>query len=231
MIPRIIHYCWFGGKPEPDDVKRYVDGWRRLMPDWEIKRWDESNFPWERWLYSREAMGMNSWAFVADVCRMYALWEHGGVYLDTDMESLAPLDPFLDDHSFLGIDGDIPAMGIVGAEPATRWVGDFLKLYDRRHFVNFWGHPVRTPNPMLFSRYISPWLSPDDRPVAYEPEVFYPPIVDGIPRKGPHTVGVHHFAASWRSRRKLSTRAKVIAHGLVTRWLPKKRPDTQKNVL
>ncbi len=221
MIPKTLHYCWFGGQPEPEAVKRYIDGWRRLMPGWQVVRWDETNFPAASFTYAAEALAMKNWAFVADVARMWALWNHGGVYLDTDMELLAPLDPFLADRSFLGEEQGVALMGIVGAEPRTPWTGRFLDFYRSTHFVNIWGHPVRTPNPVLFSRHILPALAPGERPRVYPREVFYPPLLpDGSAATTPATVGIHHYEASWRRGRTLATRLRTIARGLRVRWLP-----------
>ena len=80
MIPKVIHYCWFGGKPKPEDVLRMIATWRRVMPDYEIREWNESNFDYGRYTYSREAYAMGDYAFVADVCRVYALTAEGGIY-------------------------------------------------------------------------------------------------------------------------------------------------------
>lgn len=85
MIPKIIHYCWFGGNPLPEDVKVYIDSWKKYLPEFEIKKWDETNFDVNARIYTREAYYARKFAFVSDVARLEALYEEGGLYLDTDI--------------------------------------------------------------------------------------------------------------------------------------------------
>lgn len=85
MIPKVIHYCWFGGNPLTDEVKAYIATWKRHFPGFEIKRWDESNFDVDALLYTRQAYFAKKYAFVSDVARLYALVSEGGLYFDTDI--------------------------------------------------------------------------------------------------------------------------------------------------
>lgn len=92
MIPKVIHYCWFGCKPLPEDVKRYIKTWKKYCPDYEIKEWNESNFDVKQNQYCREAYEAKKWAFVSDYVRLKVLYDYGGVYMDTDVEVCKPLD-------------------------------------------------------------------------------------------------------------------------------------------
>lgn len=222
MIPKIIHYCWFGGNPLPEDTARFIEGWRTLNPDFQIIQWDETNFPINYCIYSAEAYAMKNWAFVSDVCRLYALKNYGGIYLDTDIEEIKPFISLLAGGSFLGDEGTGPAMGVVGAPAGAVWVAQFLKFYQKRHFVNVFGHPVRTPNPTLYQRFIEPNLSAAERPRVYPKDYFYPQILpDGKAALKPESVTVHHYAASWRRRRTLWSRIETILKGLRVRYLSK----------
>lgn len=123
-IPKIIHYCWFGGNPKPDLVLKCIESWKKVMPDYEIKEWNESNFDVNYNNYTQKAYKEKKWAFVSDVARLVALKECGGIYLDTDMYVLKNLDPLLVLEAFLGKEDD---KNINAAIYATRKDNIFLK--------------------------------------------------------------------------------------------------------
>ncbi len=93
MIPKIIHYCWFGGKPLPDEVKKYMETWKKYCPYYEITEWNESNFDVNQNQYCREAYEAGKWAFVSDYARLKILYDYGGIYMDTDMEVCKAIRP------------------------------------------------------------------------------------------------------------------------------------------
>ena len=101
MIPKIIHFCWFGTKPIPDEYQGYIAGWKRLMPDYEIKLWNEQNSPMHL-PYMQAALRYKKWANLSNFTRIYALYHEGGIYLDTDMEVLRSLEEFRQYGCFLG---------------------------------------------------------------------------------------------------------------------------------
>ncbi len=91
MIPKMIHYCWFGGKPLPKDVLDCIKTWKKYCPDYEIKRWDESNFDVNSHPFMKAAYEAKAWAFVSDYARLKVVYDNGGIYLDTDVELLKNL--------------------------------------------------------------------------------------------------------------------------------------------
>lgn len=95
MIPKIIHYCWFGGKEMPALLQLCIASWKKYLPDYQIKRWDETNFDFNMAPLCKEAYAAKKWAFVADYCRVYALYTEGGIYMDTDIMVLKSFDKFL----------------------------------------------------------------------------------------------------------------------------------------
>ena len=164
MIPKIIHYCWLSGEPYPAKIRRCIDTWRKVMPDYEIKLWDTHSFDMSAApVYVCEAFERRKWAFAADYIRMYALYHEGGIYLDSDVLVLKPFDDFLH-HSFFSSmeyhptqierDGALEAIddkgirikdeyisgiqiqaAVMGAEKGAPLVKDVLDWYGRQNFI------------------------------------------------------------------------------------------------
>ena len=117
MIPRIVHYCWFGHGQKPALAIKCIDSWKRLMPDFELKEWNESNFDISVCSYVKEAYESRKFAFVADYVRLYALATEGGVYMDSDVEVIRSLKPFLGHIAFTGYqNGGGCITGTMGSE-------------------------------------------------------------------------------------------------------------------
>ena len=95
MIPKVIHYCWFGGNPLPDEAKRCIDSWKKYCPDYKIIEWNESNYDVNSNEYMKAAYNEKKWAFVSDYARVDVVYRYGGIYMDTDVELIKPLDKFL----------------------------------------------------------------------------------------------------------------------------------------
>ena len=136
MIPKKIHYIWVGGNPLTPLAEKCIESWKKYCPDYEIVRWDESNFDVNQNQYCKEAYENKKWAFVSDYIRLKVLYEEGGIYMDTDVEVVKPLDKFLSNPAFSGFENDtmIPT-GIIAAEKYNPWVYKLLKEYDDKHFV------------------------------------------------------------------------------------------------
>lgn len=103
-IPKVVHYCWFGGKPLPPDALKCIESWKKFFPDYEIKQWDESNFDVNIIPYTSEAYSIGMYAFVSDYARMWVLYHHGGVYFDTDVEVIRQFDDILSEGGFMGFE-------------------------------------------------------------------------------------------------------------------------------
>jgi hypothetical protein len=148
MIPKIIHYCWFGKGPMPDLAVRCIESWHKYMPDWEYVLWNEDNFDVDSYPYAREAYEAKKYAFVSDVARLKALKEQGGVYFDVDFEVYKPFDDLLHHEAFAGFEGSKHhpvMMGVLGSVPEGDWVSGQLKRYENRHFI-LDGKPDLTTN-------------------------------------------------------------------------------------
>jgi len=138
MIPKIIHYCWFGGKPLPPIAKKSIKSWKKYCPDFEIKEWNENNFDVNTFSYSKQAAATENPAFVADIARLYVIYNYGGIYLDIDVEVIKPLDNFLKDNMFTGFENEneINMGSGFGAEKNFYLIGKMLDFYDNIPFIN-----------------------------------------------------------------------------------------------
>ena len=136
MIPKVIHYCWFGNTTKPQSVIDLINSWREILPDYTIIEWNESNFDINKLKYTQEAYQLKKFAFVSDVCRLHCLIEEGGIYLDTDIEVLKNFDPFLKYNSFLGEEREnFIGTGVIGSKADQDWMIKFYDLYKDLSFV------------------------------------------------------------------------------------------------
>ncbi len=138
MIPKTIHYCWFGQGEMPLLAKDCIATWHKYMPDWEFKPWDENNFDINSIPYTAEAYKAGKYAFVSDYVRLYALKQMGGVYFDVDFEVYKAFDDLLHYHAFAGIEGskhNPVMMGVCASEPHGQWVTEMMEAYRNRHFL------------------------------------------------------------------------------------------------
>ena len=136
MIPKIIHYCWFGGKKKPKNVKKCIRSWKKYCPDFEIIEWNETNSPYLDCKYSKEAYECKKWAFVSDYIRVLVLYEQGGIYMDTDYELIRPIDNLLSNTIFAGFETETKiAAGIVGCAKENEMFKNWLKEYRMRSFL------------------------------------------------------------------------------------------------
>lgn len=156
MIPHILHYCWIGGAPLSLLAEECIASWHKYMPEWELKRWDESNFDIAAApLYVRQAYEARKFAFVSDYVRLWALEQYGGLYMDVDFEVYRPFDGLMDKYvAFAGYEGSKrkPVMqGVLASEPHGAWVRDMLSAYEGREFIKADGTLDLTPNTSYFT--------------------------------------------------------------------------------
>ena len=149
MIPKIIHYCWFGRGEMPELAKDCIASWHRCMPNWEYKLWNEDNFDVNLISYTKEAYNARKYAFVSDYVRLKALNEEGGLYLDVDFKVYKPFDDLLLHRAFAGVEGskhNPVMMGVIASEANGMWVKEQLEYYSGRHFLKEDGSMDLTTN-------------------------------------------------------------------------------------
>lgn len=212
-IPKIIHYCWFGGKPKPPLAEKCIKSWKKFCPDYEIIEWNESNFDISTApLYVRQAHEAGRWAFVTDYVRLKAMTEMGGIYMDTDVEVIKPLDPYLKHQAFAGFEHPTRVQtGLLACEKGFPLFLEFMGYYDTATFLKEDGsHDITTNVQVLTDLCVSRGLQLNgkyqevDGFAIYPTEVFCPVDYDTEKlHKTRKTVVIHWFAASWHTEEEL----------------------------
>ncbi|MCL2844557.1 MAG: glycosyl transferase [Chitinivibrionia bacterium] len=137
MIPKKIHYCWLSGDEIPEMLQKCMATWKEKMPDYEFILWDKSKFDVNSVRWVKEAYDAKKYAFAADYIRFYALYNYGGIYLDTDVEVLKTFDPLLSNKSFMGFEYiSTPEAAVIGTEAGVNWIKKCLEYYNGKSFYD-----------------------------------------------------------------------------------------------
>ena len=212
MIPKKIHYCWFGKGEKPELAKQCIESWKKHLPDYEIKEWNEENFNIDSNIYCKEAYQVKKYAFVTDYVRLYALYKEGGIYMDTDVEVVKNLDVFLKHPAFSGFENNnkVPT-GIMASQKNNKWIKDLLKYYDNKQFIKEDGTYDLTTNVETISKIsIDKYgLKPNNsyqelkKQIVFYPHDWFCPkdwnTGNIIMTENTHTI--HHFSGSWHSKK------------------------------
>lgn len=207
MIPKIIHYCWFGGNPLDETAKKCIESWKRYCPDYEIIEWNESNFDINCCQYVKEAYEAKKWAFVTDYARLKVVYENGGIYLDTDVEIIKPLDALLSNTAFFGFQNEnLIATGLgFGAQKGCDILNDLMLDYNGVSFCLPNGKYDLTPCPARNSEIFIKYGFKMDNSfqvlngvVTYPSEYFCPKNSRTLKLEvTKNTYTIHHFAGTW----------------------------------
>lgn len=231
MIPKVIHYCWFGKQKLPEEYKKYMESWKKFCPDFEIIEWNEDNFDVLSNVYCYEAYIEKKWAFVSDYARLKIIYENGGIYLDTDVELIKPLEPLMKgSKAWIGFQNEEQVATGLGfaAEPLNCCIEEMLKLYGDRHFKREDGSLDLTPCPVMntvaLKRYGLKTGKKNCDTVQHFQNIDVYPICTFNPMNSDtrklkitkNTYSIHHYTASWiNPRRKRVQKIKKIIPG----WL------------
>lgn len=206
-IAKIIHYCWFGDKQKSEFINKCISSWNNILEDYEIIEWNESNFNININNYVREAYEQKKYAFVSDYVRVYALYNYGGIYLDTDVEVFKKFDDLLENDSFWGFEEkDYIATSTIGAKKGNKLIKEFLDSYENRSFLNKDGSIDTLTNVAIVSKIISnlgikldgTFQKIDNLAVIYPQEYFSPyDYINCYSKKTNNTYTMHHFYKSW----------------------------------
>lgn len=212
MIPKKIHYCWFGGGPIPEKDKKCIESWKKFCPDYEIIEWNESNYDVTKNSYMYEAYKAKKWGFVPDYARFDIIYTNGGFYLDTDVEILKSLDQLCDEKAYMGFEGGNWVNGGIGfgAEKGILLIKDLRDMYNELSFIKKDGTLNLLPSP----HYITEFLQKKglvrnnskqeiEMMTIYPTEYFAPKdYYTGKTELTENTISIHQYNASWQTPHK-----------------------------
>lgn len=229
MIPKIIHYCWFGGKDLPENVQKCIESWRKFAPDYEIKRWDESNLDVNANTYTKEAYEHKKYAFVSDVARLSVVAKYGGFYLDTDVELIKPLDELRKYDAVMGIESGKTnvATGLgFGAIPNHPVIIENMNMYKNRSFIDPKSGKIDLTTCVTITKQALAQMLPSFE-VTSEPVTLSMPktslkftilpieylcpynMATGKTHITDKTISIHHYDATWKSKKDKFLRLKI----------------------
>lgn len=207
MIPKVIHYCWFGKNSKSSSVKKYIDSWKKYCPEYDIVEWNEENFDVNANLYCKQAYDNKKWAFATDYARLFIIYNNGGIYLDTDVELIKPLDSLLDCDCFIGRQQgfQVNTGAGFGACKGHPLIKIMLDDYDYIPFIKENGEMDLCTCPHRNSRWLfENGLRKDDsyqeicNARIYPIEYFSPKDAwTRVITKTANTISIHHCGASW----------------------------------
>ena len=217
MIPKKIHYCWFGGHDKNELAEHCIQTWKNVQPDFEIVEWNESNAPITDNNYVKEAFAQGKWAFVSDYVRSKVMYEHGGFYMDTDMELKLPLNEFLEEQAICGFEvKGVPYSAFWGVEPKHKLAKDFMEYYNRQPGF------VERINTYIFSEMLEKEYGADKNSdtvqhlkhgVTLYPSVYFSQDL-------PRNYVSHHFNGSWFGGDSENTHKKMVnVYGIMERLI------------
>lgn len=212
MIPKIIHYCWFGHNPLPPLAIKCIESWKKYFPDYEIKEWNESNFNVNMIPYTEEAYRLKKYAFVSDYARFWILYNYGGLYFDTDVEVIKNIDDIIAKGPFMGLEkmfsshrlAIAPGLGI-GCFPNHSFYKEVLSYYENSHFVSWKGKVTKTVVTIVSQLLLSKQFEYQDKGIIccdgiyiypndyFDPLNYYTQELTVTE----NTRSIHHYHASW----------------------------------
>lgn len=215
MIPKVIHYCWFGHNPLPELARKCIESWRKYLPYYEIKEWNEDNFDVNIIPYTAEAYKAKKYAFVSDYARFWILYRYGGLYFDTDVEVIRSMDDIIARGPFMGCENDAgkgamtlgvaPGLGL-GVNPGLGLYKEILNLYDTLHFTDAKGRINQKTVVSYTTEILSSYGLQDTNEIQqvagvwiYPKDYFCPKdYTTGKMRITNNSVSIHHYGESWQ---------------------------------
>lgn len=211
MIPKIIHYCWFGRGEKPELAKRCIASWKKFCPDFEIREWNEDNCDYLAMPFMAEAYAAKKYAFVSDVMRLIVLEQYGGVYFDTDVEVVRDISPLLNDEGFIGFENNrfVNSGQVMAAVPHQPIVQAMIDEYKKLHYMQPDSSVMPVGCPRLNSDVLERFgliRNGQEQIVAgihVYPDDYFSPMdsTTGKLTKTENTYSIHWYSMSWLPKR------------------------------
>ena len=234
MIPQKIHYCWFGGKPLPQDAQKCIASWKKYLPNYEIKEWNESNFNVDCCSYVKEAYEANKYAFVSDYVRFYVLYHEGGLYFDTDVEIIKKIDDIIALGNFMAFEkslaiqeqpqatqmtlGVAPGLGL-GMNPKLDLIRELLDFYEAKERFAVKDGTVVNYTTEILKRHglINEHRLQKVAGITIYPADYFCPMdsTTGIITLTDNTVAIHHYSCSWIDHSTMSWRLHILKNQMI----------------
>lgn len=238
MIPKVIHYCWFGGNPLPKDAQMCLASWKKYLPDYEIKVWNESNFDVNCCPYVKGAYEAKKFAFVSDYARFWVLYKEGGVYFDTDVEVIKNMDHIISSGNFMGIEKSLATqkpesgemIGVnaglgMGCEPNSPFLKEMLDLYESKSSFTFDEGTIVHHTTWTLQKYgfVNEHKFQDVAGFNIYPADYFCPMdsTTGLVDLTENTVSIHHYSCSWVNQKTLSFQLHLLKNKLIKLLGPK----------
>lgn len=233
MIPKIIHFCWLSEEEYPVKIQSCIETWKKIMPDYEFKLWDRQAFDIEKLSWTRQAYDKKKYAYAADYIRFYALYNYGGIYLDSDVEVLRRFDDLLDQDFFFGYEytGN-PEAAVVGAKKELKWIKCCMEWYENKDYNDYVKLNKCIIAPLILQKGFEDTyhikLLDDNKFHKYHNGSIYPFVYfspkngfSGEILKNENTYTIHHFNSSWLDINTVSLKIRHRIHITLIKLLGK----------
>ncbi|MCQ2479669.1 MAG: glycosyl transferase [Clostridia bacterium] len=231
-IPKVIHYCWFGGGEFSDMMKKCMESWKKFCPDYEIIEWNESNTDLSKCKYAQEALENKKWSYVSDYVRNYVIYEYGGIYLDTDVMLVKSLDPLLEHQAYAGWEEGAVATGLgFGAEKHNPIVYEFIQDYYKLSYFCEDGSVNGLIQPELTTKVLLAHGMENRDDIIQQVESFtiYPreyfcPYDIRLEKmhKTKNTYSIHYYSASWYTEEQKQEHIRLVRQRRTQKLLGKR---------
>ena len=237
MIPKIIHLCWLSSEAYPEKIQKCLDSWKTYLPDWEIMLWDTKRFDINSTLWTKQAYEATKYAFAADYIRFYAVYNYGGVYLDSDIEILKSFNDLLEYDCFFGFEyTGLPEAAVLGAVPKQEWLKNALEWYEKQTFIKNDGTLNIVVAPLVFQyayeREYGVKLIDTEQIQKINNDIIFPykyfsvkNNYSGEIKPINNTYSIHHYNGAW-SKNTLKNKIRKIIHRTIMLLFGKKKYNT-----